>query len=72
MKIEWTEVKRIFSLLKKFLKVSPTASSRKNCGACENLAIRKSQIGSTERRTFTFEQQRAQLDFIVQGNEFLI
>ena len=25
-----------------------------------------------ERRTFTFEQQRAQLDFIVQGNEFLI
>ena len=25
-----------------------------------------------ERRTFTFEQQSAQLDFIVQGKEFLI
>ena len=25
-----------------------------------------------ERRTFTFEQQKTQLDFIVQGNEFLI
>ena len=25
-----------------------------------------------ERRTFTFEQQSAQLDFIVQKNEFLI
>ena len=25
-----------------------------------------------ERRTFTFEQQSAQLDFIVLGNEFLI
>ena len=47
-------------------------TSRKNCGACENLAIRRSQIGSMERRTFTFEQQSAQLDFIVQGNEFLI
>ena len=31
MKIEWTEVKRIFSLLKKFLKVSPTASSPELC-----------------------------------------
>ena len=35
-----------------------------------NLAICRSQIGSMERRTFTFEQQRALLDFIVQGNEF--
>ena len=25
-----------------------------------------------ERRTFTFEQQSAQLDFIVEGNEFLM
>ena len=47
-------------------------TSRKNCEACENLAIRRSQIGSVERRTFTFEQQCAQLDFIVQENEFLI
>ena len=44
----------------------------KNYGACENLAICRSQKGLMERRTFTFEQQRAQLDFIVQGNEFLI
>ena len=44
-------------------------ASRKNCEACENLAI---PVGSVERRTFTFEQQSAQLDFIVQENEFLI
>ena len=36
------------------------------------MAIRTSQIGSVERRTFTFEQQSAQLDFIVQENEFLM
>ena len=44
-------------------------ASRKNCEACENLAI---PVGSVERRTFTFEQQSAQLDFIVQENEFLM
>ena len=32
----------------------------------------RSQIGSAERRTFTFEQQSAQLDFIVQEYEFLM
>ena len=36
------------------------------------MAIRRSQIGSVEQRTFTFEQQSAQLDFIVQENEFLM
>ena len=36
------------------------------------MAIRTSQIGSVERRTFTFEQQSAQLDFIIQENEFLM
>ena len=40
-------------------------TSRRNCEACENLELRRSQIGSMERRTFTFEQQSAQLDFIV-------
>ena len=44
-------------------------ASRKNCEACENLAI---PVGSVERRTFTFEQQSAQLDFIVRENKFLI
>ena len=38
----------------------------------KNLTIRRSQIGSMERRIFTIEQQSAQLDLIVQGNEFLI
>ena len=47
-------------------------TSRQNCEACENLAIRTSQIGSVERQTFTFEQQSAQLDFIVQENEFFM
>ena len=47
-------------------------TSRKNCEACENLAIRRSQIDSVERQKFTFEQQSAQLDFIVQENEFLM
>ena len=47
-------------------------TSRTNCEACENLAIRKSQIGSVKLRTFTFEQQSTQLDFIVQENEFLV
>ena len=80
MKMEWTE-DHDFQLAKEFL-VSAlplqaqscvgSITSRKNCEACENLAIRRSQIGSMERRTFTFEQQCAQLDFIVQENEFLI
>ena len=47
-------------------------TSCKNCEACENLAIRRSQKGSMERRTFTFEQQSAQLDFSEQENEILI
>ena len=47
-------------------------TSRKNCEACENREIRRSKIGSMVRRTFTFEQQSAQLDFIEQENEFLI
>ena len=80
MKMEWTE-DHDFQLAEEFL-VSAlplqaqscvgSITSRKNCEACENLAIRRSQIGSVERRTFTFEQQCAQLDFIVQENEFLI
>ena len=35
-------------------------------------SVEHAKIGSMERRTFTFEQQSAQLDFIVQGNEFVI
>ena len=78
----WSGLKiTIFSLLKTSCKWAlplqaqscvGSIASRKNCEACENLAIRRSQIGSVERRTFTFEQQRAQLDFIVQENEFLM
>ena len=80
MKMEWTE-DHDFQLAEEFL-VSAlplqaqscvgSITSRKNCEACENLAIRRSQIGSMERRTFTFEQQSARLDFIEQENEFLI
>ena len=80
MKMEWTE-DHDFQLPEEFL-VSAlllqaqscvgSITSRKNYEACENLAIRRSQIGSMERRTFTFEQQSVQLDFIVQENEFLI
>ena len=81
MKMEWTEDHN-FQLAKEFpckwaLPLQAqccvgSITSRKNCEACENLAKRRSQIGSMERRTFTFEQQCAQLDFIVQENEFLI
>ena len=77
MKLEWTE-DHDFQLAEEFL-VSAlplqtqscvgSITSRKNCEACENLAIRRSQMGSMERRTFTFEQQSAQLDFIVQREQ---
>ena len=77
MKMEWTE-DHDFQLAEEFL-VSAlplqaqscvgSITSRKNCEACENLAIRRSQMGSMERRTFTFEQQSAQLDFIVQREQ---
>ena len=80
MKMEWTE-DHDFRLAEEFL-VSAlplqaqscvgSITSRKNCEACENLAIRRSQLGSMERRTFTCEPQCAQLDFIVKENEFLI
>ena len=46
-------------------------TSCKNCEACKNLVICRSQISSMERRTFTFEEQSAQLDFIEQENKFL-
>ena len=82
MKMEWTAWRSRYSaryrsswkwaLPLQALRYVGLITSRKSCGACENLTIRRSQIGSMERRTFTFEQQRAQLDFIVQGNEFLI
>jgi len=73
MKMEWTEDHDI-QLAKEVLGSEPalplqalsyvgSITSRKNCGACENLAVRRSQIGSMERRTFIFEQQNAQLDF---------
>ena len=82
MKMEWTAWRSRYSaryrsswkwaLLLQALRYVGSITSRKSRGACENLTIRRSQIGSMERRTFTFEQQSAQLDFIVQGNEFLI
>ena len=76
MKMEWTEDHDI-QLAKEALPLQAQScvgsiTSHKNCGACENLAIHRSQIGSVERRTFTFEQQSVQLDFIVQENEFLM
>jgi len=78
--MEWTEDHDI-QLAKEVLVSEPyhfkprtvgSFTSHKNCGEWENLAIPRSQIGSMERRTFTFEQQGAQLDFIVQANEFPI
>ena len=82
MKMEWTAWRSRYSaryrsswkwaLLLQALRYVGSITSRKSRGACENLTIRRSQIGSMERRTFTIEQQRAQLDLIVQGNEFLI
>ena len=65
MKMEWTE-DHDFRLAEEFL-VSAlplqaqscvgSITSRKNCEACENLAIRRSQIGSMERRTFTLSNK---------------
>ena len=82
MKIEWTAWRSRCSaryrsswkraLLLRALRYVGSITSRTSRGACENLTIRRSQIGSMERRTFTIEQQSAQLDLIVQGNEFLI
>ena len=82
MKMEWTAWRSRYSaryrsswkwaLPLQALRYVGLITSRKSCGACENLTIRRSQIGSMERRTFTFEQQSAQLVLIVQGNEFLI
>ena len=82
MKMEWTTWRSRYSaryrsswkwaLLLQALRYVGSITSRKSRGACENLTIRRSQIGSMERRTFTIEQQSAQLDLIVQGNEFLI
>ena len=82
MKMEWTAWRSRCSaryrsywqwaLLLRALRYVGSITSRKSRGACENLTIRRSQIGSMERRTFTIEQQSAQLDLIVQGNEFLI
>ena len=82
MKMEWTAWRSRYSaryrsswkwaLLLQALRYVGSITSRKSRGACENLTIRRSQIGSMERRTFTFEQQSARLDFIEQENEFLI
>ena len=82
MKMEWTAWRSRYSaryrsswkwtLPLQALRYVGLITSRKSCGACENLTIRRSQIGSMERRTFTFEQQSARLDFIEQENEFLI
>ena len=82
MKMEWTAWRSRYSaryrsswkwaLPLQALRYVGLITNRKSCGACENLTIRRSQIGSMERRTFTFEQQSAQLVLIVQGNEFLI
>ena len=82
MKMEWTTWRSRYSaryrsswkwaLMLQALRYVGSITSRKSRGACENLTIRRSQIGSMERRTFTIEQQSAQLDLIVQGNEFLI
>ena len=80
MKMEWTEdhdfhLERIsckWALPLQAQSCVGSITSRKNCEACENWAIRRSQIGSVERRTFTLEQQSAQLDFILQENESLM
>ena len=82
MKMEWTAWRSRYSardrsswtwaLPLQALRYVGSITSRKSREACENLTIRRSKIGSIERRTFTFEQQNSQLDLIVQGNEFLI
>ena len=79
MKMEWTE-DHDFRLAEEFL-VSAlplqaqscvgSITSRKNCEACENLAIRRSQVGSMERhfratkRSTRFHRTRERISHLI-------